>query len=87
MPYVRGFRFPAPPATLGSSLPGLKRCAHFVSLPNLIAVGKPAGFLHEGEIPTNPRYQSQINGIHGDKKWNYAVRLLRITAALKRVLP
>jgi hypothetical protein len=40
MPYVRGFRFPAPPATLGSSLPGLKGCAHFVSLPNLIAVDR-----------------------------------------------
>jgi hypothetical protein len=42
MPYFRGLRFPAPPATLGPSLPGLKGCAHFVSLPNLIAVGKRA---------------------------------------------
>jgi hypothetical protein len=44
MTYVRGFRFPAPPATLGPSLPGLMGCAHFVSLRSLIAL-YPSGKL------------------------------------------
>jgi hypothetical protein len=32
VPYVRGFRFTAPPATFKPSLPGLKRLAQFLTL-------------------------------------------------------
>jgi hypothetical protein len=41
VPYVRGFRFTAPPATLGPSLPGLGRFAQFDFLPSLFAVCQP----------------------------------------------
>ena len=43
VPYVRGFRFTAPPATFGPSLPGLRRFAQFDSLPSFIALEIPQG--------------------------------------------
>ena len=89
VPYIRGFRFTAPPATFGPSLPGLRRCAQFAFFPSLVALPREPpvfpGFRNFFRFP--PRGPARPCRMTHDQKFSFASSLGRKTPSLRMSLP